>query len=88
MALFPLMGPGRNIVASTRLYGGTVQQFSNTIRKFGWSAKFVDFEDHAALRAAIDDDTRAILCESIANPGGYVTDLPAIAAIAKKPSCR
>jgi O-acetylhomoserine (thiol)-lyase len=82
MALFPLMAPGRNIVASTRLYGGTVQQFSNTIRKFGWSAKFVDFEDHDALRAAIDDDTRAIFCESIANPGGYVTDLPAIAAIA------
>lgn len=82
MALFPLMEPGRNIVASTRLYGGTVQQFSNTIRKFGWSAKFVDFEDHAALRAAIDDDTRAIFCESIANPGGYVTDIPAIAAIA------
>jgi O-acetylhomoserine (thiol)-lyase len=84
MALFPLMGPGRNIVASTRLYGGTVQQFSNTIRKFGWSAKFVDFEDHAALRAAIDDDTRAIFCESIANPGGYVTDIPAIAAIANE----
>ena len=82
MALFPLMAPGRNIVASTRLYGGTVQQFSNTIRKFGWSAKFVDFEDHAALKAAIDADTRAIFCESIANPGGYVTDLPAIAAIA------
>jgi O-acetylhomoserine (thiol)-lyase len=84
MALFPLMAPGRNIVASTRLYGGTVQQFSNTIRKFGWSAKFVDFEDHAALRAAIDDDTRAIFCESIANPGGYVTDIPAIAAIANE----
>ncbi len=84
MALFPLMGPGRNIVASTRLYGGTVQQFSNTIRKFGWSCKFVDFEDHAALRAAIDDDTRAIFCESIANPGGYVTDIPAIAAIANE----
>jgi len=82
MALFPLMAPGRNIVASTRLYGGTVQQFTNTIRKFGWSAKFVDFEDHAALKAAIDADTRAVFCESIANPGGYVTDLPAIAAIA------
>ena len=42
MALFPLMGPGRNIVASTRLYGGTVTQFSQTIKRFGWSAKFVD----------------------------------------------
>jgi O-acetylhomoserine (thiol)-lyase len=84
MALFPLMEPGRNIVASTRLYGGTVQQFTNTIRKFGWSAKFADTEDLAAVEAAIDADTRAIFCESIANPGGYVTDIPALAAIADR----
>lgn len=83
MALFPLMEPGRNIVASTRLYGGTVQQFSNTIRKFGWSARFVDTEDLDAVRAAIDEDTRAIFCESIANPGGYITDLPVLARIAE-----
>ena len=81
MALFPLMAPGRNVVASTRLYGGTVQQFSNTIRKFGWSAKFVDFDDLDAVKAAIDDDTRAVFCESIANPGGYITDLDAISSI-------
>lgn len=82
MSLFPLMGPGRNIIASTRLYGGTVTQFSHTIRRFGWSAKFVDLDDLSALRAAIDDDTRAIFCESISNPGGYVTDIPALAQIA------
>lgn len=83
MALFPLMGPGRNVVASTRLYGGTVTQFSQTIRRFGWSAKFVDFDDTEAVKAAIDGDTRAIFCESIANPGGYVTDLDAIAKVAQ-----
>jgi O-acetylhomoserine (thiol)-lyase len=82
MALFPLMGPGLNIVASTRLYGGTVQQFTNTIRKFGWSAKFVDTDDLDAVKAAIDDNTRALFCESIANPGGYISDLPALAKIA------
>jgi O-acetylhomoserine (thiol)-lyase len=81
MALFPLMGPGRNVVVSTRLYGGSVTQFSQTIKRFGWSAKFIDFDDLEALRAAIDDDTRAVFCESIANPGGYVTDLDAIAEI-------
>ncbi len=81
MALFPLMEPGRNIVVSTRLYGGTVTQFSQTIKRFGWSATFVDFDDLEAVKAAIDDDTRAIFCESIANPGGYITDLPSIAAI-------
>jgi O-acetylhomoserine (thiol)-lyase len=81
MALFPLMAPGRNIVASTRLYGGTVTQFSQTIKRFGWSAKFVDFDDLDAVKAAIDDNTRAVFCESIANPGGYITDLDAISAI-------
>ncbi|MEC7258050.1 MAG: PLP-dependent transferase [Pseudomonadota bacterium] len=84
MALFPLMGPGRNVVASTRLYGGTVTQFSQTIKRFGWSAKFVDFDDEAAVAAAIDDDTRAVFCESVANPGGYITDIAAIAGIADK----
>ncbi|WP_317852837.1 O-acetylhomoserine aminocarboxypropyltransferase/cysteine synthase family protein [Albidovulum salinarum] len=84
MALFPLMGPGCNIVVSTRLYGGTVTQFSQTIKRFGWSATFVDTDDLAAVEAAVDDKTRAIFCESIANPGGYVTDIPALAAVADK----
>ncbi|GAB4308281.1 MAG: O-acetylhomoserine aminocarboxypropyltransferase/cysteine synthase [Roseovarius sp.] len=82
MALFPLMGPGCNVVVSTRLYGGSVTQFSHTIRRFGWQARFVDFDDVAAIGAAIDDDTRAIFCESIANPGGYITDLDAVARVA------
>ena len=82
MALFPLMEPGRNVVVSTRLYGGTVTQFSQTIKRFGWSAKFVDFDDLGAVKGAIDDDTRAVFCESIANPGGYITDLDAIGKIA------
>jgi O-acetylhomoserine (thiol)-lyase len=84
LALFPLMAPGCTVIASTRLYGGTVQQFTNTIRKFGWQAKFVDFDDLAALEAAVDDSTRAIFCESIANPGGYITDLPTVAAVADR----
>ena len=82
MALFPLMGPGLNIVASNRLYGGTITQFSQTIKRFGWSCTFVDTDDLDAVKAAIDDNTRAIFCESIANPGGYVTDIPALAKIA------
>ena len=81
MALFPLMAPGRNVVASSRLYGGTITQFSQTIKRFGWSAKFVDFDDLEAVKAAIDEDTRAVFCESIANPGGYITYLDAISAI-------
>ena len=84
MALFPLMQPGCNVVVSTRLYGGTVTQFSQTIKRFGWEAKFVDFDDLDAVAAAIDDNTRAVFCESIANPGGYITDLKAISKISDK----
>ena len=82
MSLFPLMMPGCNIVASTRLYGGTLTQFTQTFKRFGWSATLVDFDDLDAVRDAIDDNTRAIFCETIANPGGYITDLPAVAKIA------
>lgn len=81
MALFPIMQPGRNVVVSTRLYGGTVTQFSQTIKRFGWSAKFVDFDDPKAVAAAIDEDTRAVFCEAVANPGGHITDLDAISAV-------
>ena len=82
MALFPLMMPGTNVVASNKLYGGTYTQLTHTIKRFGWSATLVDFDDLDAVRAAIDDNTRAIFCESIANPGGYITDLDAIGKLA------
>jgi len=82
MALFPLMAPGRNVIVSTRLYGGSITQFSQTIKRFGWEAKFVDIDDADAINAAIDDDTRAIFCESIANPGGHIADLDMVAKLA------
>lgn len=84
MALFPLMMPGCNVVASTRLYGGTYTQLTQTIRRFGWSAKLVDFDDLDAVKAAVDENTRAIFCESIANPGGYITDLDAIGRLCEE----
>ena len=83
MALFPLMQPGCNFVASTRLYGGSINQFNHAFKHFGWQVKFVDFEDTAAIAAAIDEKTRAVFCESIANPGGCITDLAAVSAVAK-----
>ena len=82
MALFPLMGPGLNIVASNRLYGGSVTQLTRTIQRFGWSTKFVDIDDAKAIEDAIDENTRAVYCESIANPGGHIADLRAIADVA------
>ena len=83
LALFPLMSPGDNIIASTRLYGGTIQQFTNTIEKFGWTAKFVDIDDIDKLKNYVDEKTKAIFCESISNPGGHITNLFEVGRLSK-----
>ena len=83
LALFPLMSPGDNIIASTRLYGGTIQQFTNTIEKFGWAAKFVDIDDIDKLKNSVDEKTKAIFCESISNPGGHITNLFEVGRLSK-----
>ncbi|MEO1205348.1 MAG: O-acetylhomoserine aminocarboxypropyltransferase [Pseudomonadota bacterium] len=78
-----LMEPGDKFVAGRQLYGGSVNQFNHAFSKFDWRVKWADATDPETFRAAITDKTRAIYCESIANPGGLVVDLPAIAEIAK-----
>lgn len=82
LALFPLMQPGDEIVAANKLYGGSINQMGHSYRKFGWNASFVDPDDPDNFRRAITDRTRAIFIESLANPGGVVTDLEAISAVA------
>jgi O-acetylhomoserine (thiol)-lyase len=82
LALFPLMAPGDEIVASTKLYGGSIQQMKNTYPKFGWKAVFVDPDDPENFRKAATPRTKAFFIESLANPGGVVCDLEAIAKIA------
>lgn len=82
MALFPLMEPGANFIASTRLYGGSITQFGQTFKRFGWECRFVDLDDTSAVRKAIDKNTRAIFTETIGNPGGYITDLEKVAKLA------
>jgi O-acetylhomoserine (thiol)-lyase len=84
LAFFALMAPGDDIVASTRLYGGSITQLSKTFRKFDWHARFVDFDDLEAVRAAVGPRTKAIYCEALANPGGVVSDLEPLAEIARE----
>lgn len=79
-----LMQPGDEFIASTKLYGGSINQFNHSFKSFGWNVRWADPDDLAAIEAAITDKTRAIFIESLANPGGVVTDIAAIAAIAKK----
>jgi O-acetylhomoserine (thiol)-lyase len=82
LALHTLMGPGLEIVAARQLYGGSINQFSQGFAKFGWQAKWADATKPETFKAQITDKTRAIFIESIANPGGIITDIEAIAKIA------
>ncbi|MBS7671079.1 O-acetylhomoserine aminocarboxypropyltransferase [Croceicoccus gelatinilyticus] len=82
IAFHTLMEPGRNIVAARKLYGGSLNQMGESFRKFGWETRFVDADDPENVRAAIDENTRCVFVESLANPGGVVTDIAAIAAVA------
>lgn len=79
-----LMQPGDEFVAGRQLYGGSVNQFNHTFANFGWTVAWADATDPASFADAITPNTKAIFCESIANPGGIVVDLPAVSAIARK----
>ena len=79
-----LLEPGDEFVAGRQLYGGSVNQFNHSFKKFDWRVRWADATDAASFAKAVTPKTKAIFCESIANPGGIVVDLPAIAAIARK----
>lgn len=82
IAFHTLMEPGCNIVAAKKLYGGSLNQLGQSFKKMAWEARFVDADDAANVAAAIDNKTRAVFIESLANPGGVVQDIAAIAKVA------
>jgi O-acetylhomoserine (thiol)-lyase len=82
LALHTLMSPGSEIVAARQLYGGSVNQFSQSFAKFDWHVKWADTSDPASFKAQVTDKTKALYAESIANPGGLITDIEALAKIA------
>ena len=77
-----LMEPGCEIVAAKKLYGGSLNQLGHSFKKMSWHTNFVDADDAANVAAAITDKTRAVFIESLANPGGVVQDIAAIAKVA------
>jgi O-acetylhomoserine (thiol)-lyase len=77
-----LMSPGDEFVAARQLYGGSVNQFSQSFSKFDWRVKWADTTNPDSFKAQITDKTKAIYAESIANPGGLITDIEALAKIA------
>ena len=83
LAFFALMEPGSRFAASTRLYGGSLTQFGRTFQKFDWNCDFVDTDDLTAVEAALGAGAKALFVESLANPGGVVSDLEVLARLTK-----
>ena len=79
-----LLEAGDEFIASRNLYGGSVTQFGMSFKKLGWTCRFVDPTEPANFDAAMTDKVKFIFCEGLANPGGIVLDLEAIAAVARR----
>jgi O-acetylhomoserine (thiol)-lyase len=78
-----LMRPGDEFVASKKLYGGSINQFNHAFKNFDWNVVWAEPDDIKSFERAVSPRTKAIFVESIANPGGVITDLEAIGNIAK-----
>lgn len=79
-----LMQPGDNFIAAGRLYGGSINQFGHAFKNFGWEVRWGDTDDISTFEPLIDERTRAIFIESLANPGGTFVDIAAISEIAHR----
>ncbi|MFC8042613.1 O-acetylhomoserine aminocarboxypropyltransferase/cysteine synthase family protein [Nocardia sp. NPDC057353] len=77
-----LAGAGDHIVAGAQLYGGTLTQLDNTLRRFGVETTFVAADDPAAYAAAITDRTKLVFAETVANPSGGIADIEGLADVA------
>jgi O-acetylhomoserine (thiol)-lyase len=82
LTFFTLLEPGDEFVASRNLYGGSLTQFALSFKKLGWTCHFVDPTEPENFRKSLTARSKAIFVESLANPGGIVVDLEAVAAIA------
>ena len=74
---------GENIVSARNLYGGTYTQFNDILPGLGITVRFVDANDPQNFAAAIDENTRALFCETVSNPTLEITDLAAVAEVAR-----
>ena len=79
-----LLQPGDEFVASRKLYGGSINQFNHSFKSFGWTVNWCDGESPQDFESSITPKTKAIFIESLANPGGVVSDINGIAEVARK----
>ncbi|TCN90339.1 O-acetylhomoserine aminocarboxypropyltransferase/cysteine synthase family protein [Shewanella fodinae] len=81
-AILTLAQAGDNIVSTPQLYGGTYTLFAHMLPSLGIKVKFAKDDKPESLAALIDDQTKAVYCESIGNPAGNIADLENIAKLA------
>lgn len=79
-----LMQPGCNFIAARKLYGGSINQMGHAFKNFDWQVRWADPDDIDSFESQIDDKTRAVFVESLANPGGTFVDLERIAEVAHR----
>ncbi len=82
--ILSLATSGAEIISTKNIYGGTFNLFSNTLKEYGITAKFVDTNDFDAIEKAINENTRAIYTETLGNPNSDVADIEKLAEIAHK----
>ena len=79
-----ICGQGDEIVSANNLYGGTFVQFDSILPQLGIKVRMVDATNPDNIKAAINDRTRGIYCETLGNPSINMTDLGALAKIARE----
>jgi O-acetylhomoserine (thiol)-lyase len=75
---------GNNIVSLPQLYGATYTLLAHILPKQGIAGRFAETDDPAAVEKLIDENTRAVFCESVGNPAGNVADIEGLARVAHK----
>jgi O-acetylhomoserine (thiol)-lyase len=83
-AILNLAGPGRNIVSTPQLYGTTHTLFAHHFPSLGIQVRIALGDKPADIEPLIDEDTRAVFCETIGNPAGNIVDLEAVASVAHR----
>jgi O-acetylhomoserine (thiol)-lyase len=84
IAVLSVAQAGDHLVATANLYGGTVTQFSVTLKRMGIETTFVPSGDLDGIRKALRENTRAVFTETIGNPNGAVADIAALAEVAHR----
>ncbi len=85
LAVLNVCNAGDNIVSSRAIYGGTYNLFSITLKKYGIECRFFDPDaPESEIDALVDDKTKVIFAETLANPTIVVLDFDKIASIAKR----